>query len=95
MGRVYFLRARDRVASAARWSFIVLPYLGPEVIAVMQEARSFAPNDSRSGSGLAFRKSDDRIIPSMALSSTVRYSNSGPVCVLNVWVIGAPDTSTP
>src|SRR5260370_653522 len=43
-GDVYCLRARDRVASAARWSFDVLPYLGPEIIAVMQAACSSSPN---------------------------------------------------
>jgi hypothetical protein len=46
---VYCLRARKGVASAARWSSDVLPYLGPEIIAVMQAALNSAPNDSRSG----------------------------------------------
>ena len=41
---VYCLRARDRVASAACWSSHVLPYLGPEIIVVMQAAHSSAPN---------------------------------------------------
>jgi len=85
-GDVYCLRVRDRVASAARWSSDVLPYLGPEIIAVIQAACSFAPNDSRSNPRLTFRKSDDRITPSKVLSSSLRYSNSRILGVLNVWV---------
>jgi hypothetical protein len=89
-GDVYCLRARDRVASIARWSSDVLPYLGPEIIAVMQAARSSAPNDSRTGPRLPFRESDHRILPSMVLSSSLRYSNSRIVGVLNVWVHWRP-----
>jgi hypothetical protein len=89
-GDVYCLRARDQVASAARWSSDVLPYLGPEIIAVMQAAWSFAPNDSRSGPRLTFRKTDDRIIPLMVLSSSPRCSNSRAVGVLNLWVHWRP-----
>ena len=88
-GDVYCLRARDRVASA-RWSSDVLPYLGPEIIAVMQATCKFALNDSRSGPHLTLRKSDDRIIPSMVLSSSLRYSNSRTLGVLNVWVHWRP-----
>jgi hypothetical protein len=43
-GDLYCLRARDRVASAARRSSDVLPYLGPEIIAVMQAVSSSSPN---------------------------------------------------
>jgi hypothetical protein len=43
-GDVNCLRARDRAASATRWSSDVLPYLGPEIIAVMQAACSSSPN---------------------------------------------------
>jgi hypothetical protein len=89
-GDVYCLRARDRVASAARWSSDVLLYLGPEIIAVMQAAWSFAPNDSRSGPLLTFRKSDDRSIPLMVLSSSLTSSDSRPVGVFNVWVHWRP-----
>ena len=64
----------------------MLPYLGPEIIAVIQAACSFAPNDSRSNPRLTFRKSDDRITPSKVLSSSLRYSNSRILGVLNVWV---------
>jgi hypothetical protein len=73
----------------------VLPHLGPEIIAVMQAACSRARNDSRSGPRLPFRKSDDRIIPSMVLSSSLRYSNSRTLGVLNVWVQWRPDASAP
>jgi hypothetical protein len=89
-GPVYFLRARDRFASAARWSSIVLPYLGPEIIALMQTAFTFTPNDLRSGPRRTFCKGDERIIPPMVLSSTLRYSNSRTVGVLNVWVHWRP-----
>jgi hypothetical protein len=89
-GDVYRLRARGSVASAAPWSSDVLPYLGPQIIAVMQAAWSFAANDSQTGSRLTFRKSDDRIIPSMVLSSTLRCSNSRTVGVLNVRVHWRP-----
>jgi len=68
----------------------VLPYLGPEIIAVIKAASSFAPNVSRSGPRLTFRKSDDRIIPSMVLSSALKCSNSKTVGVLNVWVHWRP-----
>jgi hypothetical protein len=43
-GGVYCLRARDRVASAARRSPDVLPYLGPEIIAFMRATSSSSPN---------------------------------------------------
>jgi len=89
-GGVYCLRARDRIASAARWSSDVLPYLGPEIIAVIQAAWSFAPNDSQAGPRRPFRKSDDRIIPSIVLSSSPRYSNLRTVGLLNVWVRWRP-----
>jgi hypothetical protein len=68
----------------------VLPYLGPEIIAVMQAACSFVPNDSRSGPRLTLRKSDDRIIPSMVMLSSLRHSNSRTLGVLNVWVHWRP-----
>ena len=61
-------------------------YLGQEIIALMQTARSFAPNDSRSDSHPAFRKNDDRIIPLMVLSRTLTYSDSSTASVLDVWV---------
>ncbi len=85
-GEVYCLRARDRIASAKCWSSDVLPYLGPEIIAVMQAAWSFAPNDSQTGPRLPFRKSDDRITPLTVLSSSPRCSNLRTVGLLNVWV---------
>jgi len=68
----------------------VLPHLGPEIMAVVQAACSSAPNDSRSGPRLTFRKCDERIIPAMVLSSTLRYSNSRTVGVLNLWVHWRP-----
>jgi hypothetical protein len=89
-GGVYCLRARDRIASAARWSSDVLPYLGPEIIAVIQAAWSFAPNDSQAGPRLPFRNSDDRIIPLIVLSSSPRYSNLRTVDRLTVWVRWRP-----
>jgi hypothetical protein len=89
-GGVYCLRARDRVTSAAHWGSDVLPYLGPEIIAVIQAALSSAPNDSRIGLRLPFPESDDRILPSMALSSDLRYSDSRTLGVLNVWVHWRP-----
>ena len=85
-GQVYCLRARNRVASAARWRPDVLPYLGPEIIAVIQAAPSFAPNDSRTGARLLFRKSDDTVIPPVVFFSSLRCSDSGTVGVLNVLV---------
>ena len=85
-GQVYCLRARNRVASAARWRPDVLPYLGPEIIAVIQAAPSFAPNDSRTGARLLFRNSDDTVIPLVVFSSSRRCSDSGTVGVLNVLV---------
>jgi hypothetical protein len=88
-GRVYCPRALSGV-SAVRWSSDVLPHLGPEIIAAMQVACSFAPNDSRSSPRLILGKSDERIIPAMVLSSTLRYSNSGTVGVLNLWVHWRP-----
>jgi hypothetical protein len=68
----------------------MLPYVGPEIIAVMQAVCSFAPNDSRSATHLTFRKSDDRFIPSMALSSNLSYSNWSTAGVLDVWVHWRP-----
>ena len=94
-GDVYCLRARGSVASAARWSSDVLPYLGPEIIAVMQAAWSSASNGSQTGPSLTSRKSDHRIISSMVLSSTLRYSNSQAAGVLNVRSIDAPDAFAP
>lgn len=82
---VYYRHALNR-ASASRWSSIVLPYLGPEIITVIKAASSFAPSDSRSGSRPNFRKGDDRILPSMVISSTLRYSNSTTASVLDVWI---------
>jgi hypothetical protein len=89
-GEVYCLRARDRIASAARWSSDVFPYLGPDIIAVMQAAWSFAPNDSQTGPRLPFRNSGDRIIPLIVLLSSPSYSNLRSVALLNVWVRGRP-----
>ena len=89
-GRVYYLRARDGVVFAARWSSMMLPYVGPEIIAVMQTVCSFAPNDSSSATRLTFRKRDDRLIPSMALSSNLSYSNSSTAGVLDVLVHSRP-----
>jgi hypothetical protein len=94
-GNVYCLRARGLVASAAPWSSDVLPYLGPEIIAVMQAAWNFASSDLQSGPRLTLRKSDDRIIPSMVLSSTLRCSNSRTVGFLNVQSIDASDAFAP
>jgi hypothetical protein len=64
----------------------VLPYLGPEIIALMQTALSFAPNDSRNDSHPAFRKNDDGNIPLMVLSRTLTHSDSSTAGVLDVWV---------
>src|ERR1700730_16562540 len=89
-GDVYSLRARGSVASAARLSYASLPYMGPEIIPVMQSSWNFASNDSQTGPSLTFRKSDDRIISSMVLSSTLRYSDSRTVGVLNVLVHRRP-----
>ena len=94
-GDVYCVRARGSVASAAPWSSDVLPYLGPEIIAVMQAAWSSASNDSQTGPSLTSRKSDDRIISSMVLSSTLRYSDSRTADVLNVRSFDIPDAFAP
>jgi hypothetical protein len=69
---------------------MMLPYVGPEIIAVMQAVCSFASNDSRRATHLTFRKSDDRFIPSVALSSNLSYSNSSTAGVLDVWVHWRP-----
>jgi len=89
-GDVYCLRA-----SAAPWRSDVLPYLGPEIIAVMQAAWNFASNDSQTGPSLTLRKSDDRIISSMVLSSTLMYSDLRTGGVLNVRSIDASDAFAP
>jgi hypothetical protein len=68
----------------------MLPYVGPEIIAVMQTVCSFAPNDSSSATRLTFRNRDDRLIPSMALSSNLSYSNSSTAGVLDVLVHSRP-----
>jgi hypothetical protein len=94
-GDVYCLRARGSVASAAPWSSDVLPYLGPEIIAVMQAAWNFASNDAQTGPSLTFRKSDDRIISSMVLSSTLRYFDSRTGGLLNVRSMDVPDAFAP
>ena len=85
-GEVSSLRARDRVASAARRRPNVLPYLGPEIIAAIQAAPSFARNDSRTGARLLFGKGDHTVIPPVAFSSSLWCSDSGTVGILNVWV---------
>jgi hypothetical protein len=90
---VFCLRARERVASAARGSSYVLPYLGPEILAVLQAVFSFSPNDSPTGPRPPFRKSDSRIITSMVLSSGLNCSPLRTLGVLNVWLIGTPDAS--
>jgi hypothetical protein len=68
----------------------VLPYLGPEIVAVIQAAPSFAPSDSRTGARLPFRKNDHTVIPPVVFSSslsktlrtpTVPESNSFRCCV--------------
>jgi hypothetical protein len=79
-----------RIASAARWTSDVLPYLGPEIIAVMQAAWNFVPNDSRSGPRLTFRESDDRIIPLIRLIIQSEVLDSRTVGVLNFWVHWLP-----
>ena len=68
----------------------MLPYLGKDIIAVVQAACSIAPNDSRSDPRLTFRKSGDRIIPPIVLSSILRYCDSRTVGVLSVWVHWRP-----
>jgi hypothetical protein len=83
---VYCLRARDRIASAARGRSDLLPYLGPEIIAVMQAAPNFAPNDSRTGARLPSGQRVDTVIPPAVFSSSLRCSDSKTVGVLNVWV---------
>jgi len=95
-GDVYCLRRRDRVARTLDFVEItsevptVLPDLGPEIIAVMQAGCSSSPNDWPSGPCLAFRKSDDTIIPLMVLSFDIRSPNSRTVGVLNFWVHWRP-----
>ena len=83
---VYCLRARDRIATAARGRSDLLPYLGPEIIAVMQAAPNFAPNDSRTGARLPSGQRVDTVIPPAVFSSSLRCSDSKTVGVLNVWV---------
>ena len=69
----------------------MLPYLGPEIIAVMQAARNSSPNDSRSGTGLLFPdKSNAQFIPLMVLSHQLTCSNGNHVGVLNVRVCWRP-----
>jgi|HubBroStandDraft_6_1064221.scaffolds.fasta_scaffold393674_2 hypothetical protein len=85
-GEVYCLRARDRIASTAQGRSALLPYLGPEIIAVMQAAPNFAPNDSRTGARLPSGQRVDTVIPTVVFSSSLRCSDSKTVDVLSVWV---------
>jgi hypothetical protein len=56
----------------------VLPFFGPELIAVMQTAFRCAPNNSQSGSLTRVGgKIADRITPSMILVSSLKCSNQG------------------
>jgi len=65
----------------------MLPYLGPEIIAVMQAGCSSSLNDSESGLRIPFPDNhEDKIIPSMVFSRSLRCSNSGTLGVLNVWI---------
>jgi hypothetical protein len=65
----------------------VLPYLGPEIIAVMQAAGNALPDNSRSGPGLPTpSKIDGRSIPLMVLSRNLRCSDSRIVGGLNICV---------
>jgi hypothetical protein len=68
----------------------MLLYLRPEIIAVIQAVCSSAPNDSRIGPLLPFRKSEGRIIPLIVLSSGLRSSNSTTVSLRNLWVHWRP-----
>ena len=73
----------------------MLPHLGPEIIAVMQQARS-SPNDSREGFRLPFPgKGEDKIIRAMVLSRPLGRSNARTVGVLNVWVCCAHELPYP
>lgn len=94
-GQVYCLRAQNRGAFASRWSSIVLPYLGPEIITVIKTESSLAPSDSWSDLRPTFPRSDGKITSSIVLSSTLSYSNSRTARVLNVWVNWALDAHTP
>jgi hypothetical protein len=69
----------------------VLPYLGPEIIAVIQTACSSSPNDSRSVPCLPYPgKSDDRIIPLMVSSFSLSCSKSKTEGVIKIWVCWRP-----
>ena len=69
----------------------VLPYLGPEIIAVMEAACNALPNDSRSGPGLPSpSRIDGRSIPLMVSSRNLTCSDSMTVGVLNVCVRWRP-----
>ena len=98
-GDVYCLRRRNGLGTAQTREFAeitsevptVLPYLGPEIIAVMQAACNASPNDSRSGPGLPFpSKIDGRIIPFMVLSRNLSCSDSRIVGGLNIWLRWRP-----
>ncbi len=65
----------------------MLPYLGSEIIDVMQAAYSIAPNDTRSGPRLPFTgKGEDTIILSMALSFSLKRCNSRTLGVRHFWI---------
>jgi len=65
----------------------VVPYLGPEIIAVMQAACNALPNDSRCGPGLPSpSKIDGRSFPLLVLSRNLSCSDSRIVGGLNIWV---------
>ncbi len=69
----------------------MLPYLGPEIIAVMQAGCSSSLNDSGNGLRIPFPdKNEDKIIPSMVFSRSLTCSNSKTLGVLNVWICWRP-----
>ena len=69
----------------------MLPYLGPEIIAVMEVACNALPNDSRSGPGLLSpSRIEGRSIPLMVSSHNLTCSDSMTVGVLNVCVRWRP-----
>jgi hypothetical protein len=68
----------------------VLPYLGPEMIAVVQAACNPAQNDWRSSPRFAFPASEDKSVPSMVWSFSLRCSDSSTVGVFSFWVRWRP-----
>ena len=65
----------------------VLPYLGPEIIAVIQAGFRSAPNDSRSDVGLPFgSKSGGEIILSITVSCVMEQSERRMSSLCSLWI---------